>query len=482
MLIVVIFFPVISNYAPAYWGTPDIQYVKAKTLRVMEGDIFTDPVTGIPNFHPPYYHLFLSSFISLGINIDTILLWVSIANMLLLLLFTYLIIKEYFDHESAFYVVLLIPFILEFMGPGYAFLATSFYFSLSFYLAGLWLYLKESVGIKCLIGLSTLWGCAFLLSPVFLFIIALTVAYEFLFKKEYRRATIMALSLGLICIPFIIQALTIYRADLSGTSAFSFWRGFPDNLWLRDLAKSFISPQSLNVLLWSSGFSMLIMVAGVAGIVKQKTNHHIVVIAFFAYILTAYHFNLAYASRIQFILSVFLAGFAVWSLREKALTRAVRVVLVLIITCYGVFNTVEQLSFVYAKHEQYIHDHEKQRYLVRQHILRYIKPGTFVLASEETYRYQIMPYYPIFGLVAYRTGEYFQLNGKLAQEMVADYNTIIDSDDISIINRYCEKYKIDFALSYGRHDMQLPAFTAIAKHWSSVYSDQFFVIFRRNPR
>jgi len=51
--------PILYIFIPHYYLTPDILYVKAKTMWVTNGHLYTDPVTGMPTFHPPYYHLFL---------------------------------------------------------------------------------------------------------------------------------------------------------------------------------------------------------------------------------------------------------------------------------------------------------------------------------------------------------------------------------------------------------------------------------------
>ncbi len=54
--------PVPYHGLPLYFFMPDIQFVKAKILHVMEGSLYADPATGFPTLHPPYYHLLLSFF------------------------------------------------------------------------------------------------------------------------------------------------------------------------------------------------------------------------------------------------------------------------------------------------------------------------------------------------------------------------------------------------------------------------------------
>jgi hypothetical protein len=475
-------YPAIYNYAPAYWGTPDIQYVKAKMLRVMEGDLFADPVTSITNFHPPYYHLFLSVFSRLGANIDSLLLWVSVVNMLLLFLLVYLITRVKFGDDIALWVTLLVPYMLEYMGPSYAFLATAFYFSMNFYLLGLWLYLQNSQSKKFVIVISLCWGLAFILSPVYIFLISIIFAYKIIVEKEYRRTALMIGIFSASCIPFIIQGYIIYQSGLAGTAAFSLWRGIPEVAWFKNLIIGFISPKYVHGFDWFAGFSPIIMLLGFFGIFRSVKRPYFVMAAIIAYILTAYHFNLAYASRIQFFISIFLAGYAILYLWNISLSKAVCIILIFIIASTGFYSTLEQSSYAYARYNKMIDAHEDQRYMFRQNFPRHVEPGTFVLAYHDTYRYLIMPYYPVHALVAYRSGEYFQLNSEIAQTMLSDYNTIMASASIDTINHYCDKYGINEAVAYVPRDMQMPAFQTISRHWQTVYSDRFFRIYKRNSR
>ena len=136
--------PILYIFIPHYYLTPDILYVKAKTMWVTNGHLYTDPVTGMPTFHPPYYHLFLSLFVRLGIGIDFLLIAVSVMNVALLMLFGYLLLRRLFDTTTSLLTLLLLPFISQYMGPSYLFLASSFSFSVPIFLAGLLMYTKKA--------------------------------------------------------------------------------------------------------------------------------------------------------------------------------------------------------------------------------------------------------------------------------------------------------------------------------------------------
>jgi hypothetical protein len=111
LFMVLIISPVLIRHDLLYIGTPDLQYVKAKALRVATGDIFIDPISGYPTFHPPLYHIFLAFWVKLSVPIDTILLILSLLNHCWLILLTYLIIRRVFNPDIAFFTALFIPFI-----------------------------------------------------------------------------------------------------------------------------------------------------------------------------------------------------------------------------------------------------------------------------------------------------------------------------------------------------------------------------------
>ena len=177
--------PVLYHGLPLYSFMPDIQFVKAKTLHVAAGDLYADPVTGFPTFHPPFYHLFLSFLTKLGIGINALLLMVSFLNTALIILMTFKLLSAVLGEQPAFIASLLLPFIIRFMGPGYLLLATAFYFSAPFYMIGLWLFLKERPGGGGIALIGLLWGLAFLLSPGYLFLIGFTFGY-LLIKGQWR--------------------------------------------------------------------------------------------------------------------------------------------------------------------------------------------------------------------------------------------------------------------------------------------------------
>jgi hypothetical protein len=474
--------PVLYHGLPLYFFMPDIQFVKAKILHVMEGSLYADPVTGFPTLHPPYYHLLLSFFSRLGISMDILLLAVSTINICLIVLFSFLVLKRVFDEKAALFSTLMIPFVFPYMGPGYILLATSFYFSLPFFLAGLWLYLKPSSSSKLDIAASILWGMAFLFSPGYLFLIGFTFLYELLFRKNRRRFAILAAGFLVTVVPFFIQSITIYNNNMGGTAAFSFWRGIPGPGWWRDFAANLLSPVEGDLTRWPTFMAAGLGLLGIIGIILTRHGHACVIIAAVAYCFTAYHFNAQYASRIQLFLSLFLVAYAIRLLMSFRVHRLATTGLILILVGAGAYCHIAKMwEISAAQNGEYIEFRDAVAEL-KENFNEYVESNAFVLATDYTYRTHIMPFFPVHGLIAYKSGEYFQLKTEIADEMLKDYHRLINNANIREIDHFCRKYDIRYAVAGEASDMSAPVFRTISLYWRLAYRDGHFRIYAKPRR
>lgn len=444
---------------PAYWGTPDIQYVKAKIIRVSQGNLFTDPVTGVVNFHPPYYHMILSVFYKLGIDLDSLLYFISILNTSLTIIIVFFIGNFLWGKSIGLQLAALTPFIQEFLGPGYLFLATSFYFSLPIYLSGLYLYLRRNNPIFW----GVIWGIAFLISPIYVFIILLTFIFEAFFVREYKYFLTGLTAFAITASPFLVHAYIIYSSGLEGTSSFAFIRGLTH---LKD-----IIPQT-----WVGWIGYLIFILAGSTLYFYRKIHYFFYLSIIGSIVTAYHFNPDYATRIVFIASLFIIGHAIYVIRRRKALLLISLVLALSL---GYYLNLGKLIKSYESDQEIAPVYHRQNRLFLKNFGKHVEPNCFVLANCDTYRYNIMPYLPNYGLVAYKTGEYFQLNSEIAHEMLRDYNSIFSASNIETINRICRKYDIRQAVIYGNRDLARPAFRLLTKHWKTVYQDSHFMIIDR---
>jgi hypothetical protein len=475
--IILINWPLIFAGKSFFFWTPDIQYVMAKVLWVLEGDLYTDPLTGYVNFHPPFYHLFLSMFIRFGCNIDNVLPIISLFIVCATCIAMFLVIRGRLNDDAAILTVLLFPFIINYMGHGDIFLATAFPFSLPFYLFGLWTYISHSPTRKRDVNTSILWGVAFLISPVYVFLIGCTFGYELIWKKNFRRLSRLAGIFLLTISPFFYQGIEIYRAGMDSTATFSIWGGFPDKEMMKNFIISFLSPKEADVISWQPLVLVAFFSLGVIGIIRNRPIFTFPVIAFIAYIFTFYHFAPQYANRIHFIMSFIVVGYAVWYLMSFRHYRKIYFPILLILVTYGISDH----SYKAYNRHMAKSTHYKGRLVIGAELWNnldelFVK-GERILATSDTYRFYLMSRFPVHALSAWRTAEYFQINQEIAESLEKDYTTLMESSNIHYIDHICERHSIRKCLIMKEADTDEPALRVIALKWSRIYEDDFFILY-----
>ena len=473
--------PAIMQTFPLYYFLPDIQYVKAKIMRVMQGQLFADPVTNFPSFHPPFYHLLLSFMVRAGIDLDRALVLIAAMNMILTIVLAYLVIKNMWDRETALLTAAMIPFLLNYMGPGYPFLATAFYFSVPIFLTGLWLYTMPSNNWQLACGTGLLWGTAFLISPVYLFLVGFLAAYELFLRKNVAKSGLTAGVFLLVIIPFYVQAYTLYGIGMEGTSAFAVWRGVPDALWFKTTIMYFISPNSEHLSFWQFIPIVLILAMGIGALWRFGSHRPLLAVAALAYLFTMYHFNKQYASRILFFYSIFWMAGAVHFIKARAKPRLWAYVLIVPLILYGITDHLVTTTRLFSAQEQNVKADKQAAALLTPILKKIIGPQDRIFATEKTYRMSIMPYIPVFGLMAYKSGEYFQLGSTVAKEMRSDYDELLAATQVDVVEFFCRKYNIQAAVAGDIKEMYSPVFQTIDQNWPLIYKDDHFRVYRR-PR
>lgn len=479
LIIIIIVGPLLIFQSPPYFHTPDIQYVKAKTLAVMNGNLYNDPVTGYPSFHPPFYHLFLSWLVSIGVSLEIIPLIMALINSCLLIVFSFLMLAKIFDRTTSLLTTAMIAYINQYMGPGHLFLATAFYFSMPIFMAGLWIYLKSKQTIITRIVTGLLWGLSFIISPVYLFVIGFIFLYEIIWRRQWSQIAILICVFLVSIIPFLIQAFTIYNYQMAGTSAFSFWRGWPDLDWFQIFFGYLLYPVDGHINHWQVILTIIIFIAGLISIRKSHSPHFLIFIFGAAYLFTSYHYNPhQYGPRIFFFLGLLITGYMIKYLRNIIKVKVIAgwLIAALLLTAMG-----EHLYRSYINLEK-----ERTNYTNYQQIGRglkdnfgkFIETDEYILASSLTYRNFIMPYFPVRALVAHQSGEYFQLNSVIADEMLKDYNEFMAAGRPELVDLICRKYNIKIAVIGGR-DVNERGFKTIMEHWDMVYEDPTFKIYRK---
>jgi len=220
------------------------------------------------------------------------------------------------------------------------------------------------------------------------------------------------------------------------------------------------------------------MIAGMVVYIRSSNRHPFPAIAMVAFILTFYHFNAQYASRVMFFITLFLAAYAIRWLISSKLNLKIAYAMVLAWALFGVVDlSARNIRFYQPRMKEYAGYGllaERMNPALEKHLM----PGSYVLADAGIYLNNIMPFVPVHGLVAYHSGEYFQLDPEISLEMRADYDKLMQSTDIRTIDSLCQKYGIRTAvLRYGQ--MEYPVFKTIRARWQILEDNEFFKIYLR---
>ncbi len=476
--------PWLYNLFPVFRFYPDFEYVMAKVIRVLEGNIFADPVTGIQNFHPPVYHVILAPFHALGIPTDYLLWFVTIINIVVMYILVFKILKRLFDSNTAIITVAMLPFINEFMGCGNILLPTAFYTGVSTFLAGIWFYLSPNRTIRQTILFASFWGVTFLISPAYLFPIGFVMLFELLIARDFRQFWYACTTFLVFLIPFFYQAYVIFSNNLFGTSAFAFWRGFPDEEFLSTLVAYMVNPTSKawsNPLIWAalvvSGVGLYSILSHLKNDSTRKIKWYLL-FATLAYLLTFYNFKPQYAIRIHFFISIFISAFAVSYLFQILRNKLIVFAICLLFVIGGYIDHYMYYNFEYEKQNDTMKMFEPNFASLEKVFETRVGPNDYIFAHHLTYRHYIMPHFPAHALMAYRSGEYFQLTSRISKEMQVDYERFLDCASPECLHEICSKYDISIAI-VNQNEFNQPVFRLIESNWQRVYSDRYFRIYQK---
>jgi hypothetical protein len=477
-LVLIIVAPVLYYGAPYFVNSPDMFYVKAKVLQVQQGNIYADPITGYDTFHPPLYHVVLAGLSFLGWSIDVNLILLTIINVSLFVYFTYRLCSHLYDTNTAFIVCLLIPFIVEFMGSRNILLATSFNFSVPFFLGGLLVYLRSGTSYLR-IGLAGLvWGIAFLISPVYLFLLALIFIRDVVITRQWRRFLILIGTFAVSIIPFFIHARVIISQNLHHSSTFALWRGLPDIAFFKNMLFEFVSPSVHDIASFSTLIAVVFMIVAGVIIIRRKKVIWFIPLSCVAYLLTYYHFSAQYAIRIELFISIFLIGVFVDGIQAQWLNRKMWLVPLIIIVGGSLFAQYKNVLDDYRRIESGWEDNQAITQNLVANLDIHLTDNEYVLCTKETYFRYIMPYKSVHALGAYRTMTYYQLDTIVASRLENDYGHVIQSLDYEEILKIANKYEMNAAVFSGR-ERKLPVYKTLASRWDPVYWDEYFIIMKR---
>jgi hypothetical protein len=481
--VVLLLGPLFYFHMPLHLTSPDIQFAQAKVLRVLHGDLFSDPVTGYPSFHPPFYYLILAIFARLGLSINLLFFIVTVSNVALLVLFTYLILKRQFGPDIALLSIFFIPLWVEFIRTGSMYLPAAFQFSIPVYLAGLWLFLYRD-DTRGAVFTGILWGLAFMISPWYLFLIAFPLLYRLIFKRRVREFIVTTAVLLLTLIPFYIQIYVVVSHEMYGTTAFTLWPGLPGIKFASTFGRDFLMPADQG---WSDPIiwvALAVTVLGIWQLLRSNGLRWFVITVAVAAIFTAYSYFPGYADRVHLILGLFLTPYAVKLLIDLPWKKSLSFAMIVIVVGYGVYRHYDHVLARYAVLKSSLEvQHRVLALGMLDHLKDYVGPDDYLIITNEEYRYNVMPNLLVHALVAWRSGEYYQLKSSVSDQLNKDYRMLMNCDDEVCLNYICDKYNMRVALSAGSDQVKAaPVFYLLDRIWLTVYADPYYHIYVRPPK
>lgn len=462
---------------PPHLYSADLQYVKAKVVQVMEGHLLMDPVSGYQTFHPPFFHIILAPFRLIGLPWSWLLLLVSLVDISLLTFFTYRLVTDLYGRTAALCTAAALPFVIQFMGVAQPLLPTAFYFSISFYLAGLWLYLKAGKTTRRSLSVGILWGVAFLISPSWFFLIGFTFLYDLLIVRDYRRSAVTIGAFLAMMIPFVVQAWILYQQHLHTAGTFAFWRGFPGWSFWSETVPGIIAPTGRPLESPGPIIHLCLLAAFAIIVVRSRRIHWYVVVSFAAYLFTLYHFSLQYAIRMQLFFSIFVVARLARSVAASQV-RTLGFAAVVGLAAYGVYD------HAVVMHKRYRADNFLAEKLVRTDFVptlqRLTEPGDFILATKSGYLYHVAAEVPVHALGAYKTLDYFQVPPRISEAFEANYQRMIWAPSYDDLRPILDSFQIEVAV-FTHIDIRgnYTVKDIIRRRWPKAYDDGWVMIYQR---
>jgi hypothetical protein len=81
-------------------------------------------------------------------------------------------------------------------------------------------------------------------------------------------------------------------------------------------------------------------------------------------------------------------------------------------------------------------------------------------------------------LGAYRSMEYFQLPGRIAEKFHIADESAKKAENITVVDSIADEFRITTAI-ISRIDVGVPLYEMLATSWKPVYSDEYFAILKK---
>ena len=500
VLFLCIFYTSILVTSPIPVGryTPDVAFHGAKVLYCSYDHFFNDPVTSFPSIYPPVYHIIAGSIMRvLGTGNNWYMLNLfHIFTLVILFLSVYLLANSLFNPRAGLLSVLLLGSIMDMPIESGMFFPTPFLLGLALVINSTTLVYLALRGKKwCLYPSGFLTGLAVTIWPAFLPVaFILTIIVFFILEKASSRFLhLLKFILPFLVLPLIVwipQYMLLKSHHLLGHHSIGQYKGIPGLGWFLDFAVRFIllggfaHSYKWVVALFGLIYAFLIAFAimGFRSLGKQHMLQKRFLKLFFILMLVTlpllhYVFTYMYSRRFQVLFSMVIVIVATFYLLTKLGKYRILGISFMVFAAgfSGIWN--------FHKVHEYVLENKQSYEIVKKYttgVLEFFESrtafGDYIFATARTYREVIFGNIIRFNLVLHREGNYYSLNPELSRKMLVHYNTILYSDDFSLIKKTLGYYNIRYVLIHKKEPPYYPGLKKLIENCNTVYRDEWFSI------
>lgn len=493
--------PLTTISVPVGRNLPDVDFHAAKILFCSAGYFFNDPVTSYPSIYPPVYHIIIGSIMRLAGATDSWLVLSIFHVFMLIALFmsVYLLAKTLFNPLVGVLSVLFLGAVFDIPNQSPMFIPTPFLLGLTVIANSLTLIYKGLQGKRwCyylsgfLAGLAvTIWPAFFLVTLIFLVIIFFAPEKGSRHPGDLLKFTLMFLILPIVV--WIPQYLLLSEFHLTRTATIGQFTGIPGPAWFFDLVYRFFLLGGFDwhqhgvtvlfgityvifIVLAISGFRSL----GVKDLLGRRFLKWYLILMILVLPVVNYVFFSNYTRRVQVLFNIPVIILAAYYLLEQ-FSKKYRSLVIAFVVWAALFTNgwnVYQAHRLARETQERYENWKTNATEVLQFLQSNTNFGDFIFSTKQTYRWVIAGYLVRFNLLAHRTGAYFSLNPELSEKMLKQYNTVLGSNDLDLIMRILNEYKIRYVIIYQGEPEQFPGLLLLLERCAPAYASEFYAIVR----
>lgn len=492
--------PLVTIPVPAGRFFPDVDFHAAKVLYSSTGHFFNDPVTSYPTIYPPVYHIIVGSIMRLLGSNDSwyVLSRFHIAMMIGMFLSVYFLARLWFNPRVGLLSVLFLGAVFDMPNWSGMFFPTPFLLGLTFVINSITLTYLAFQGRKwCFYLAGFVTGLAITTWPAFLPVALILIAVIFYSQNNKSNSISNTLKFVLACmvLPLLIwvpQYILLSRQHLMGHGEYGLWKGIPALSWFADFVLRFFTlggfDDKEHAVTALFGINYIVCI-GLAiwgfralekGTLLKKFSGLFTVLILLSIPIIHYIFSFMYSRRVQVLFSILLvisaAYYLITHFNKKHKLPGLALIVWIAVFANG-WNVYTGHKYVVETRERY-ETWKKYATGALGFIQSHTKPGEYIFATDNMYRFIIIGNILRFNLQAHRSGNYYSLNPDLSKKLADHYDDILLSYDFDLIKRVLGYHGIRYVLIREGEQDVYPGLKQIYDKCTTDYRDGNYTVLK----